>query len=146
MKIWQGFGSEHSYRLVMIGQFADAHSARAVAEKFERLAEVAEGAWPDEGWGQPSERLEAGLREALYEFKLYDLGRSDVDNFVFEHSVHVDGNQIRIDTDEGEVQGFLKVLIDAGAKVEVFSGHNWNDDGTPRGRDAEQSGPEQPEE
>jgi hypothetical protein len=30
------------------------------------------------------------------------------------------------------VQGFLKVLIHLGARVEVLSRHRWNEDGTPK--------------
>ncbi len=137
MKIWQGYGSEHSYRLVLIGRFANTHTAQAVAEKMSRLTDAASATWPDDPWERPDERLDAALRDVLYELELYDLARSDVDNFAYEHSIDVDGDRVRIATDEGEIQGFLKVFINAGAKVEVYSGHNWNDDGTPATRHAD---------
>ncbi len=70
--------------------------------------------------------------EKLRELKLYDMGRFDVDMYAFEHTVERKGATVTISTDESDVQGFLKVLLHLGAKVEVFSRHDWNDDGTVR--------------
>ncbi len=33
------------------------------------------------------------------------------------------GNQITIDTDEIDISAFIKIFVDAGAKVEVYSKH-----------------------
>jgi hypothetical protein len=70
--------------------------------------------------------------ELLEELKAWDLSRADIENFAYEHSVHRNGSELRIETDEGEVQGFLKVLIDGGARIEVFSAHDWTAEGKPR--------------
>jgi len=37
VKVWMGYGSEHSANLVMIGHFADAATAKAVAATIERI-------------------------------------------------------------------------------------------------------------
>lgn len=133
MKIWTGYDSEHSYSLVMIGRFVDETAAKQTAKKFQRLAEIAETELADRDWDF-EERLSEDIRKTLAELKLFDLSSTDVEQFGLEHSVELTGRELRVTTDEGQVQGFLKVLIDAGAKVEVFSGHHWREDGQPQGR------------
>jgi hypothetical protein len=39
MKIWWGYGSEHSMNLVMIGKFASVGEAEAAKQLIDRLAE-----------------------------------------------------------------------------------------------------------
>lgn len=131
MKIWIGHGSEHSYNLVLIGHFVDETRARATEQKFERLKEAAESELPEPNW-ETDQRFTEGLRELLNELKMYDLSPSDIENFVYEYSVECRGNELRINTDEGEIQGFLKVLIDGGARIEVYSAHEWTPEGEPR--------------
>jgi hypothetical protein len=130
MKIWIGHGSEHSFSLVLIGHFVDEANARRATERFRRLKAAAESEPPKQGW-QTDERFSTGMLALLQELKLYELSPTDVDNFVFDHTVDVSGKEVRIETDEAEVQGFLKVLINGGAKIEIFSTHDWTADGRP---------------
>ena len=65
------------------------------------------------------------------------MGRSDVDIYAFDHSVQRKESTVRIRTEESDIQGFLKVLLHLGARVEVFSRHDWNEDGTPQTTDDE---------
>ena len=139
MKIWRGYGSEHSYRLVMIGHFADETAAAVTKDKFDKLtqhiaAQVDAGTF-DVGW-DTDERMNDSLREALRELGLYSLGLADVGNFAYDFDTELRGDAITLTTDEGEVQGFLKVMIDGGARIEVFSGHHWTDAGEPRKAEA----------
>lgn len=142
MKIWIGHGSEHSYNLVMIGHFADETKARSAEQKFQRLTAAAESELPDLGW-DADQRFTSGMSELLDELKIWDLSRSDIENFAFEHTVRRTGTELRIETDEGEVQGFLKILIDRGARIEVYSAHHWTAEGKPRGEDSEAQPEEQ---
>ena len=64
--------------------------------------------------------------------KLYEMGGTDVDIYAYDHSIERNGPTVRVGTEESEVSGFLKVLTHFGARVEVFSRHHWNEDGTPR--------------
>jgi hypothetical protein len=135
LKIWTGYGSEHSYRLVMIGHFADETAAAVTKEKFDKLTEhVAaqlEAGTMDVGWDS-HERMNDALRDALAELELYNLGASEVNNFAYDFGTELHGDSLKLTTDEGEVQGFLKVMLDGGARIEVFSGHNWTETGEPR--------------
>lgn len=132
MRIWHSFGSEHSMDLVLVGTFETVSGAEAAIERMQALKGLAEAEWSDDSWRRPDERMPDTLVDELSKLKLYEMGRSDVDIYAYEHSVERKGPTVRVWTEESEVQGFLKVLIHLGARVEVFSRHNWNEDGTPR--------------
>lgn len=132
MRIWHSYGSEHSMDLVLVGKFETVSGAEAAIEQMEALKALAQAEWSDDDWRRQDERMPESLAAELMKLKLYDMGRPDVDIYYFEHSVERNGATVRIWTEESEVQGFLKVLIHLGARVEVFSRHSWNEDGTPR--------------
>jgi Family of unknown function (DUF6375) len=140
VKVWTGYESEHSYRLIMVGHFTDATKAAATKEKFDRLAEhvtaqLDEGTM-DVGWGA-EERMNESLLQALTDLGLYDLSVTDASNFAYDFDTTQDGSRLTLSTDEGAVQGFLKVMLDAGARIEVFSRHNWTEAGDPVERAAD---------
>jgi hypothetical protein len=101
----------------------------------QELQNLAQAQWPDDDWRSHDERLPSELSDALNGMQLHDMGRFDVDNFASEYSVTRSAETVRIWTDESEVQGFLKLLLHYGAKVEVFSRHDW-DEATGGARDA----------
>lgn len=132
MRIWHSYGSEHSMDLVLVGTFETVSGAEAAAEAMKTLKDTAEAEWSDDNWSRRDERMPSELVAELAKLSLYDMGRTDVDIYAFDHSVEQAKSVVRVRTEESDVQGFLKVLIGFGARVEVFSRHNWNDDGTPR--------------
>lgn len=132
MRIWHSYGSEHSMDLVLIGRFETVSGAEAAIERMKALKTLAEAEQPNDDWRRQDERMPDPLIEELQRLELYELGRSDVDIYAYDHSLERNGSTIRIGTEESEVQGFLKVLIHLGARVEVFSRHDWNEDGTPQ--------------
>ncbi len=132
MRIWHSYGSEHSMDLVLIGTFETVSGAEAAIERMEALKALAEAEWSEDDWRRQDEVMPDTLADELYKLKLYEMGRSDVDIYALEHSIERKGSTVRVWTEESEVQGFLKVLIHLGARVEVFSRHHWNEDGTPR--------------
>ncbi|WP_369244368.1 DUF6375 family protein [Streptomyces sp. R41] len=132
MRIWNGYGSEHSMNLVLIGRFQTVTGAQAAEERMEALRALAEAAWSDDDWRGYDERMPRELADELVKLKLYDLGRSDVDIYALDHSVTREAETVRVWTEESDVQGFLKVLLHYGAKVEVFSRHEWDEDGSER--------------
>ena len=132
MRIWHSHGSEHSMNLVLIGRFETVSGAEAALERMEALRALAATEWSDDVWGRNDERMPGALRDELSKLKLYEMGPSDVDIYAYEHNVDRKGSTVRVWTDESDIQGFLKVLLYLGARVEVFSRHHWNEDGTPR--------------
>jgi hypothetical protein len=118
--------------LMLIGTFDSVSVAEATVERMQAVKALAEAHWSDDDWRGPDDRMPPDLVQELMRLGLYELGRSDVDIYAFDHSVERDGPSVRVWTEESEVQGFLKVMIHMGGRVEVFSRHHWNDDGTPR--------------
>lgn len=141
MRIWHSYGSEHSMDLVLVGTFETVSGAEAAVERMDALKTLAEAAWSDDDWRRPDEPMPDQLADGLRRLKLYEMGRFDVDIYADEHTVERKGSTVRVWTDESEFQGFVKVLIHLGARVEVFSRHHWNEDGTPR-TDASRGGSE----
>ncbi|MGW5230743.1 DUF6375 family protein [Streptomyces nodosus] len=132
MRIWHSYGSEHSMDLVLIGTFETVSGAEAAMERMEGLKTLAEAEWSDDDWLRADERMPRALADELGRLRLYDMGRSDVDIYALDYSVQRTGSTVRVWTEESEVQGFVKVLVNLGARVEVLSRHHWNEDGTPR--------------
>ncbi|MFI4993073.1 MAG: DUF6375 family protein [Solirubrobacterales bacterium] len=126
MKIWTGYGSEHSTNLKMIGHFADESAAKAAMLLFERIKERVyidmDGENYDPGEGAPDLTDEMG--QLLRELNIWSLGPTDVENFAYDHSVARDGADVILTTDENTVGGFVKLLISNDASIEIFSMHS----------------------
>ena len=136
MKIWYGYGSEHSMNLVMIGQFKNAGDAEKAKQIIDSLTESV-NADVEAGVieaGNPPERYSERMMELLQKAKIYIIGASEFEQFAYEFRVRVDGNKVVLTTDESDVSAFLKVLIDQGARVEVYSAHNYPDTEYGRGK------------
>jgi hypothetical protein len=85
---------------------------------------------PEPDWVRQEEWYDEATREALDSLRLWQIGPADLDNFRYEHGVARDGNRIEITTEEYDVLGLIKVLVLAGARIEIYSRHEWNSDGT----------------
>lgn len=128
MRVWHSYGSEHSMDLVLIGKFETIGDAKTATDRMASLQSLAEAGWNEEDWRSQTERMPDAIIDELIKLELFEIRRIDLDHFVFEHSVEREGSTVRIETEESEVQGFLKVLLHFGARVEVFSRHNWSED------------------
>jgi uncharacterized protein DUF6375 len=127
MKVWFGYGSEHSMNLVMIGRFKDVKDAAITAKKIEDLQvlarqEVDSGAM---SLGGETRRFSDEARAKLLELKIWDLGPDELEQFAYEVYLEASEAEIRLTTEESGISGFIKVLIGGGGKVEVFSGHDY---------------------
>lgn len=132
MKIWFGYGSEHSMNLILIGRFETVQTAEAAISRIETLRELALKELPEPDWPTREERMTDPYLKALWAMEIYEMSRGDVGGFAFDYQIDRTGTELEIRTDEREIQGFLKVLLHYGAKVEIFSLHQWNKDGTSR--------------
>ena len=127
MKIWQGYGSEHSARLVMIGHFATPESAQLALSQMDVLRQRIEQEFDYDAYD--SDNLSVyeiqRLRDALSELKLYGFGPDDLEHYMREYSAERKGNMIVVRTDEYDVGGFVKFMIDKSARVEIYSAHDY---------------------
>jgi hypothetical protein len=130
MKIWNGYGSEHSMNLVLIGRFKRVQDA----EKIEKdIGKLSTQALKDDSltisYGEPEDhRFSDDMLSLLRSLNLNTLGPVDLGQLVSEHHLRREGDRITVTTNEAEVSAFVKLFIEAGAKVEVFSAHDYPTD------------------
>lgn len=131
MKVWYGYGTEHSMNLVMIGHFKEAEDAANAKKIIELLTEQVNADVDAKQLkiGERTELITDGMVKLLRRLELYSLGATEMEQFVYDASIKIEDNRVIVTTDEIEVSAFLKVLIDKGARVEVYSAHNYQDTG-----------------
>lgn len=128
MKIWNGYGSEHSANLVMIGHFENVRDAEKVKELFARLEQqVLEEERYGRDRGPEGDRYSDEMSELLREERLWTISAVELEQFEYDVRVEQSGEDIVITTDEMEISAFLKALIERGGRVEVYSAHNYPD-------------------
>lgn len=136
MKIWYQHGSEHSANLVMIGHFKDATEATKAKEIIDELTkQVMED--QDKGalvLGSPSERYGDAMLDLLGRLNVMSIGPRELEQFLYEVSVKVEGNKMILTTEEVDISAFFKVMFDRGARIQVYSAHNHPDTEYGRGR------------
>ncbi|HHQ4614655.1 DUF6375 family protein [Aeromonas caviae] len=130
MKIWNGYGSEHSMNLVLIGRFQRAKDAEEVEKNIDRLsAQASKDDSYSIAFAEPEDqRFSDDMLSLLRSLKLYTLGPADLGQLVSDHYLKREGDRITVTTDEAEVSAFVKLFIEAGAKVEIFSAHDYPSD------------------
>lgn len=121
MKIWNSYGTEHSMNLVMIGRFKTEEAARKIEETIEALQkQLPEHISTDSSERRFPESVSALLRE----HNCYIFHPVELQHFLYDISVRREGDTISMWTDESEISGFIKLMLEGGAKVEVFSRHD----------------------
>jgi len=136
VKIWYGYGSEHSMNLVMVGHFKQIGDAEKAKEILDSLAESV-SADIDNGVleaGNPPQRYSDRMMDLLKKANIYIIGANEFEQFAYDYGLKLDGSKVVLTTDESDVSAFLKVLVHQGAKVEVYSAHNYPDAEYGRGK------------
>ncbi|WP_114559557.1 DUF6375 family protein [Desertihabitans aurantiacus] len=125
MKIWHGYGSEHSMNLKLVGHFAGADEAKSTVEAIKVLTGAAQ-AEQEAGrleYGEPLRMFSDEVLAVLSKVQIHSFGYADVEQFLYDVDIKVDGSDVIIQTDEIDVIAFIKVLLARGAKVEMYSMH-----------------------
>lgn len=129
MKIWNSYGSEHSANLVMIGRFKDAASAKEAKAIIDEITHFMMNT--DDDYEQADSFSDAAL-DLLRKVKFYSIRATELAQFTYDVRSEVKKDQVVITTDELDVSAFFKLLIDNGARVEVYSAHDYPDTGEGR--------------
>jgi hypothetical protein len=124
MKTWNSHGSEHSANLVMIGSFKDAASAEEAKEAIDLITDYMTSENTDQS---APDSFPDGLLDLLQKVRFHSLSPGEIDQFKMDISSELKDEQIVITTDEPDVSAFLKLMVDKGARVEVFSAHVYPD-------------------
>jgi hypothetical protein len=124
MKIWQGYGAEHSLNLVIVGEFKDAEKA----ENFEQLVStISSFLCSDESnFDVDADRYGDEVLEFLSKQNLFCLSPQQLAHFMYDQSIERKGSKITISSDD-DLNAFISLLIHEGAKVECFSAHDYPD-------------------
>lgn len=135
MKIWYQNGSEHSANLVMIGQFKDAIEATRAKEIIDALTKQVEENQDkrDIVLGSPSERYSKAMLDLLSKLNIAAIGPQELEQFLYDVHVEVEGNKVILTTEEVDISAFLKVMLLNGARIEVYSAHDYPDSEYGRG-------------
>ncbi len=136
MKIWYQYGSEHSANLVMIGHFKSADNVTKAKEIIDALAkqvreEESNGSLTI---GHPSERYSDTMLDLLGRLNINSIGSGELEQLIYDVRIEAQGNDLILTTDEPDISAFLKIMVDKGARVEVYSAHDYPDTAYGRGR------------
>jgi uncharacterized protein DUF6375 len=107
LKIWYGYGSEHSANLVVIGQFEEARDAEKAKQVIDWLTEQVRRDIDANllEVGEPVHAYTEGMRELLRRLDFYTLGPGEVEQFSYDFKVEVEKNRVVMTTDEYDVSG-----------------------------------------
>lgn len=135
MKVWDGYGSEHSMNLVLIGRFKQAHDASKTVNEIKALQDQARKDDVEFGILSPPEdqRFSEAMMELFKNLQIYHLGPNEIGQLLSEHDIKEAGSTLTLTTEETEISLFVKLFIEAGAKVEIFSRHDYPDEPTESG-------------
>lgn len=131
MKLWYGYGSEHSNNLVMIGHFKSVEDAEETLEQINRLIEILPNMIDINNLPN---RFDEEIYDLLRKEEIYRLGPTDLEQFLYETHTKIDDDKIILTTEELEVSAFMKLMINKGAKVEIFSAHDYSEAEYGRGK------------
>ncbi len=106
--------------LVMIGHFESSDDAEQTHKLIEKLSNELSG---KVDIGTSPEHYPDDVAEVLRKNNCYILSPGELEHFLYDIRTCVKGDRIVLTTDEVEVSAFFKLMIDKGAKVEMFSAH-----------------------
>lgn len=122
MKIWKSFSAEHSAKLRIVGTFQETKDINSAKEAIEALT------------GEVMKQDVCSLLKASYtpeiedvlkQKNLYCIGEEDLIHFTHAHNIDYSNTTITINTDELDIQGLIKIMINNGAKIEIYSKHDY---------------------
>lgn len=131
MKIWNGYGTEHSMNLVMVGHFKNESDANKTQDIIDKLSTELSGKIDV---GSNSDYYNDEIHELLKSIGCYILSPSELEHFLYEFNARVVGKKIVLTTDETDVSAFFKLMMHNGAKVEVYSAHDYPEEEYGRGK------------
>ncbi|WP_432284201.1 DUF6375 family protein [Aminobacter sp. BA135] len=125
MKLWNGYGSEHSANLVLIGTFENADKAEEAVKLLQDATDVARA---DEAAGRlnpghVATRFSEGVLD-LFKRTNLSLEYGNPEELLYDFDARREGDQVVITTEEMGLNAFIKVLLHGGAKIELYSRHD----------------------
>ena len=130
MKVWNSYGSEHSMNLVMVGSFKTEKDATEAKKIIDRLSN---DLMHKVELGGHTTRFPKEVMRILQDVNFFSISPQEVEHFSYEFTVEQEKEKLIFETEESEFSAFLKLFIDKGASVEVYSAHDYPEKGRGRG-------------
>jgi Family of unknown function (DUF6375) len=128
MKIWYGYGTEHSANLVIVGRFKtveDAKAAETLINEWTALALQNEPAATETKFGKE-------FLDFFAKNNFMWATHGDSHTLIYDYDLERKDDTLIVKTEETEFAAFLKVMLNKGARIETYSAHDYKD--TPYGR------------
>jgi hypothetical protein len=113
--------------MVLIGTFKTEEDAVKIEALFSELETVATE--ENQAGRLRSDWENTKFSDRLMEFfrkeNIWDFGYNDPAIFLYEYKVRRAGEQLIVTTEETEFSAFLKLMLKGGAKIELYSAHNY---------------------
>ena len=124
MKIWFNYGSEHSMNLVLIGQFKNSLNAKAFVQDVENLKKFLQES-PEYEFNALN--FEPSVEEYLLRENIAFLSPEQLSQILSYDVIERNGSKIEVTSDEF-LDGLIAWMIMKGAKVEIFSLHDYKEE------------------
>jgi hypothetical protein len=120
----------------MIGHFRDAGGAAKAKQVIDDLtSQVEEDSTAGlMEIGRHSDRYTEKMLTLLQKTHVHDVRPSELEQLAYDVNIKVDDAKLVLTTDESDVSAFLKIMVDHGARVEVYSAHDYPDTEYGRGK------------
>lgn len=132
MKIWYNFGSEHSMNLVIIGTFKETTDLSGIKDIFDQISfqvrQDIENGIIKIG-EETTDKYSEEMLNYLSETNIGSITPWDLEDFAYDFDITLEKDKIVLTTEEANISSFIKILIEKGAKLEIFSAHNYPNSG-----------------
>lgn len=108
----------------MIGKFKDAASAEKAKEVIDKINDFVQSS--DERF-EGADRYSDQALELLKTVNFYSVSPAEFEQFRYEVMPTLDGDKLILRTDDIEISAVLKIMVENGARVEVYSAHTYPD-------------------
>jgi len=115
----------------MIGHFKSIGDAEETQKLIEHLSEELRDKIDIE---KSYDRFGDNVLDLLRKKNCHILSPPELEQFLYEKNIRVEGDKIILTTEEFEISAFFKLMINKGAKVEIYSAHNYPDTEYGRGK------------
>lgn len=121
MKLWFNYGSEHSSDIVLIGHFKKAADAQAFEQDLENLKRFLQ---ESPKYQSNILSFDPSIKEYLVREEISFLSPEQLDQILSYELLKRDGTKIKVNSDEF-LDGLVSWMITKGAKIEIFSLHDY---------------------
>lgn len=122
MKIWKSFSGEHSAKLRIIASFKTTEDAKKAEDLFNHLLQV------EDKYSKTPNVTGKSYSDEMLKFLMdnnFSIAPNDIEQLEYSYPLEAIGKKIEVNTDDWAIHPLLQAMIHFGAKVEVYSKHDY---------------------